>query len=215
VLARALPGPGPGSDVLAAVLGALAVAAVALALVPARDDPVGLTVFAAGGVLLAGALATADTGGLGTTVETAFAAAAGLLFAYAFDVPAALVAVPLLVGGIDLAAALTSDRTFAVPADDVDVLTLALPQWGGPRAGEVPYVASLGLLDATFLAMFAGWSARYGLRPRTVAVLLAAALAGSVAWAVAAERTVPALPMLALAFLVPAAPGLRRMLSRP
>jgi hypothetical protein len=166
-------------------------------------------VFAGGGVLLAAALARAGVGVAATPVEAAFAAAAGLLFAYAFPLPAALVAVPLLVAGIDLAAALGAGDVAPV-RDEVDVLTLALPAWGG---GDV--VASLGLLDATFLAMFAAWAVRFGLRPRVTLVLLAAALAAAVAVGVAAERPVPALPALALAFLLPAAGRLRRMLRQP
>jgi hypothetical protein len=166
-------------------------------------------VFAFGGVLLAAALARAGVGVVATPVETAFAAAAGLLFAYAFPLPAALVAVPLLVAGIDLAAALGSGVVRPLN-EEVDVLTLALPAWGG---GEP--VAALGLLDATFLAMFAAWAVRFDLRPRLTLVLLALALAAVVAAGVAGERAVPALPALALAFLVPAADRLRRMLRQP
>ncbi len=201
--AGALPDVGAEA---AALAGAVALALCALALLPARDDPVGLAVLAAGAALLAAALAGAGAGAAATPVEALVGAAAGLLFAHAFAIPSAVVGVPLLVAGIDLAA-LTGRQELAAGGGG-DVLALALPRWGGG-----PPVAQLSLLDATFLAMYAAWAVRFALRPRVTVRLLAAALAATVTLSVATARTVPVLPVLAAAFLLPAAAPLRRVLA--
>ncbi len=89
----------------------------------------------------------------------------------------------------------------------VDVLTFDLPVWGGGAS-----VARLGLLDATFLALFTAWSVRYALRPRIAVPLMVLALGAAVAVGVALDRAVPALPFVALAFLAPGAGRFGRLL---
>ncbi len=111
--------------------------------------------------------------------------------------PSAVVGVSLLVAGISLAALLGDGGG--------DALTLSLPAWGGGTA------AALGGLDAAFAAAFAGWALRFALRPRVVLPLLAAGLAAAALVAVAAERSVPAAPLLAAALLAPAAGRLARL----
>ena len=199
LLAPSLPGGAP--DALAAVVGALAVAVCVLAPLIGREDAVALLVFGGGAAFLAVALNASDVGAAATPVEALLGATAGLLFAIAFPVPAAVVAVPLLVGGIDLASALGAGADpVVVPGDDPSVLTLALPAWGGGMD-----VARIGLLDAVFLALYAAWAVRFSLRPRLTIPLMAAGLAAAAALSVAFDRAVPALPFLALALLLPAA----------
>lgn len=191
--------------------GAVAVALCALAPLAGRDDPLAITAFGLGAVLLAVALASRDVGAAANPVEALFGAAAGLLFGIGFGMPAAVVALPLLVAGIDAAAVLGGgDEPLARGGDAVDLLTFDLPQWGGGGS-----VARLGLLDATFLALFAAWALRYGLRPRATIPLMVAALAGAVALGVALDRAIPALPFVAAAFLLPAADSAVRILRGP
>src|SRR3712207_7018469 len=67
------------------------------------------------------------------SVEALFGAAAGLLFGLGFAVPAAVVALPLLVAGIDAASLIGGGADPVAPARDGSVLTLGLPRWGGDR----------------------------------------------------------------------------------
>jgi len=186
-----------GAGVYAAgVAGAVAVGLCALAPLGGRDEPAGLTVFAVGAVLLAIALNARGVGAAANPAEALFAAAAGMLFAWAFALPAAVLAVPLLVAGIDLAAVLAGGGDGPAAGPGGDLLTLDLPAWGGD--GDV---SRLGLLDATFLAMFAAWAARYDLRPRLACALMVAGLAGAVAVGLALDRSVPALAFVSLGLL--------------
>lgn len=198
-MAPSLPGGTPAG--VAAVVGAFAVAGCVLAPLGGRDDPVALLVFGAGAALLSVALNASGVGAAATPVEALLGATAGLLFAVAFPVPAAVVAVPLLVGGIDLASALGAGADPVVrPGDDPSVLTLALPAWGG--GGDV---ARIGLLDTVFLALYAAWAIRFDLRPKLTIPLMADALALAAVLSVVLDRAVPALPFLALALLLLAA----------
>ena len=194
---------GAAGPYVAGCLGAIFVALAAVAPLPGRDDPVGLMVFGLGAGLLATALAVKEVGAAANPVEALLAASAGLLFAYAFALPAAVVALPLLVGGIDLASVLTGPGESLAPSDPVDVLTFDLPFWAGEGS-----VARLALLDATFLALYAAWAVRFDLRPRVAIPLLVLAPAAAVALGVALDEAVPALPFLAAALF---AAGLDRL----
>ena len=198
---------GSAGPYVAGCIGAIFVALAAVAPLPGREDPVGLMVFGVGAGLLAAALAVKDVGAAANPVEALLAASAGLLFAYAFALPAAIVALPLLVAGIDLASVLTGPGESLAPSDPVDVLTFDLPFWSGEGS-----VARLALLDATFLALFAAWAVRFDLRPRVVVPLLVLAPAAAVALGVALDRAVPSLPFLAAALLLPAIDRVARLL---
>lgn len=205
LFADVLPGAG---ETLPAVLGALAVALCALSLVPARDEPAGLAVLGVGAALLAVALNTQDATVGATPVEALFAAAAGLLFAYGFAIPAAVVALPLLVAGIDGASLIAGGaEVVRTSAGEPDVLTLDLPSWG-----DAEPLPRLSLIDATFLALFAAWSVRFALRPRLAIPLMVGGLMVAVAVTVTLERSVPTLPFLAVAFLLPAVDRIGRLL---
>lgn len=195
---------------VAGAAGALFVGLAALAPLGGRDDPLGLVVFGLGAALLAAALAASDVGAAANPVEALLGAAAGLLFAWAFALPGAVVALPLLVAGIDVASLLTGPADGVAPASRVDVLTFDLPAWGGGAS-----VARLGLLDATFLALFAAWSLRFALRPWIAIPLMVAGLVGAVVLGVALDRAIPALPFLAAALLAPAPDRIAALLRRP
>jgi hypothetical protein len=191
--------------------GAVAIGLAALSPLAGRDDYVALLALGLGAALLATALNGQEIGAAANPVEVLFAAAAGMLFALAFGIPAAVVALPVLVAGIDAASVLTGPDEPLGDFDPVDVLTFDLPAFGGER----PSIARIGFLDATFLAMFAAWSLRFALRPRIAIPLMVAGLAGSVALAVALDRAIPALPFVAAAFLLPALDRLLGLLRTP
>jgi len=195
---------------VAGVVGALCVGLAALAPLPGRDDPLGLAVFGGGAALLATALAVQDVGAAANPVEALLAAAAGLLFAWAFALPAAVVALPLLVAGIDLASVLTGPGEPVTPAAPADVLTFDLPVWAGGGSA-----ARLNLLDATFIALFAAWSLRFGLRPRVTIPLMVAGLAAAVALGLALDEAVRALLVLAAALLLPVIDRIPALLRGP
>ena len=199
---------GEAGAYVGACAGAVALGLAALSPLPGRDEPLGLAILGLGAAFLAAVLAGQDVGAAANTVEALFAASAGLLFAWAFAAPAAIVALPLLVGGIDLVAVLTGPAE-PLRGSAVDVLTFDLPRWGGGSA------ARLGLLDATFLAMFAAWSLRYAMRARIALPLMVAGLAASVALGIALDRAIPALPFVAAGFLLPAVDRIRGLLARP
>jgi hypothetical protein len=197
LVARALPDAGA---YVPAVCGAVAMALCALAPLPGRDDPIALTILGGGAALLAVALNGADVVAQATPAEALFAACAGLLFGFGFAIPAAVVALPLLVAGIDGASLLAGGEGLGRSASgSTDVLTLTLPAWG--QGGDA--VPALGLLDATFLALFAGWALRYDLRPRVAIALMTAGLAVALVLALALGRSIPTLPFLAAGFLLP------------
>jgi hypothetical protein len=190
---------GDAGRYVAGCAGAVAVGLCALAPLAGRDEPVGVAIFGVGALLLAIALAGRDVGAAANPVEALFAASVGMLFGFAFGVPAAVIALPLVVAGIDAASVFAGgDEELARGGEPADVLTFDLPLWGGGGS-----VARLGLLDATFLALFAAWSVRYALRPRLALPLMVLALGAAVAVGVALDRAVPALPLVALAFLAP------------
>jgi hypothetical protein len=199
---------GDAGRYLAGCAGAVFVGLAALAPLPGRDDAVALIALGVGAGLLSTALAGQDVGAAANVPEALFAAAAGMLFASAFGIPGAVVALPILVAGIDAASVLTGPDEPLGDFDPVDVLTFDLPAWGGER----PSIARLGFLDATFLAMFAAWSLRFALRPRLALPLMVVGLAASVALAVALDRAIPALPFVAAGFLLPALDRLPRLL---
>jgi hypothetical protein len=195
LLAGELPDASP---YVAGVAGVVGVALCALSLLPVRDEAFGLAVLGVGAALLAVALNGRDVAAGATPVEALFAAAAGLLFALGFSVPAAVVALPILVAGIDAASVLAGGAEVPASGADPEVLTLDLPAWGGGDA-----VPRLSLLDATFLALFSAWALHFALRPRITVPLMVLGLAAAVVLSLALDESVPTLPFLAVGLLVP------------
>ncbi len=201
LLAPALPelGAGDATFLVAGTAGVLSVAAAALGTLPLAGHPVLCGLLLAGAAPLVAAAQEAGAGAEANAPEALAAAALGLLLAHGLGSPAAALAVPLFVAAIDVWSVLAgpTQRLLEAAGDDVDALTFALPAWG-----RESLAGRLGLVDATFLAMFAAWGARYG-RPGapTVAGLLAG-LVAAVALGVALDAAVPVLPALAAGFLV-------------
>lgn len=136
-----------------------------------------------GGALLTGALNVAGLRVGATPAELVMWGAAGVLFARSFALGPLVLAVPVLLAGIELTA---GGSGAAGAAGGGDPFTLALP--GDRTLALVPLVAA---------AAYVAWAERFALRPQIVAALLLAVLAVSVA------VDVPTVTLLGLALLGP------------
>jgi hypothetical protein len=209
----ALPDVGGTGDVntlISDVTVLLGLGACVVALLPARDEPFVLALLALGAGLLAAAMTQADSVPLALVFKTLFGGALGMLLAKVLDEPAVVVGVPLFVAGIDIASVAggPSELLARDSSRTGEFLSVYLPAWGGGRAGV------LGLADVIFLAFFAAGAWRFGLRRRVTGAALLLALPVAVAIQLTADTTIPALPVLAAALLLPNLDLLPRLLAR-
>jgi hypothetical protein len=200
--APALPAlPAGDMEVLVAGgAGLLVIAATTLSLLPARDTVAGPLLIVLGTGLLAGALNAAHVGAGANVAELMLAAAVGLLFARFLRAPGIALAVPLFVAVIDVwsVASGPTSRLLAAGTPSDDPLSFDLPAWGG--AGSAGH---LGVSDAIFVAMFAAWAWHFGFRRGATAVGLVLGLLGSLVLSLAFDRAIPALPLIAVGYLLP------------
>ncbi len=185
---------------VAGAVGMLMVAVTALSLVPARDTTIGPLLIVLGSGLLVAALNAGGAGATANVVEALLAAALGLLFARLLSTPVIAIAVPLFVAAIDVwsVASGPSSQMLESPGDRVDALSFDLPTWGDEGS-----VGRLGLSDAVFLAMFATWAWRYGLRRAATIIGLTLGLVASLLLGLAFDRMIPVLPLIAAGYLLP------------
>jgi hypothetical protein len=202
LLAPELPAlSGDTELIVCGTVGLGAIGACALAALLAREQRAGLVLLAWGAGLIAAALTAGNVGAPANPFRALMAAALGILFARALPDRRALVALPLIVAGVDAwsVAAGPSHTLISEQPRAVDFLTFALPTWGGggAQAGQV------GLSDIVFLAMFGAWAAAFGLRRKTTTAALLLALVGALVLSVALDTAIPVLPLLAAALLLP------------
>jgi len=202
VIAPALPELHGGDTrvLVAGGLGMLMVAATALSLVPARDTTIGPLLILLGTGLIVAALNAGGVGATANVFEAMLAATLGLIFARLLSTPVIAIAVPLFVAAIDIwsVAHGPSKQLLEAPGDRVDALSFDLPTWGDGDS-----VGRLGLSDAVFLAMFATWAWRYGFRRVPTIIGLALGLVASLVLGVLLDRAIPALPLIAVGYLLP------------
>jgi hypothetical protein len=200
--APALPGLMPGDEtvLIAGTIGVLVVAATTLALLPAHDSVVGPLLILLGAGLLMCVLNVAHVGAGANPAEALVAGTTGLLFAHFLRAPAYAVTLPLFVALIDAwsVASGPSERLIADGTTVDDPLSFDFPAWGGTQSA-----GHLGLSDAVFLAMFAGWTLHLGFRRIPTIIGLVAGLVTAIVLGVAFERAIPALPLLAAGYLLP------------
>jgi len=200
-VAPALPDLGDGDLALLVAdgIGLLLIAATVWSLLPAwRAQQVLVVTLLASAAVLA-VLNLAGVGALANVPEALAASAAGLLLAYALATPAVALAVPLFVAAIDIWSVANGPTARLVDAgrDPVDVLSFDFPAWGGGSAG------GLGLTDAIFLAMFAGWAWRFGLRRRATLAGMSIGLLAALVLSLVTRDAIPALPLVAAGYLLP------------
>lgn len=213
LLTPILPDVGGTSDtntLLSDIPTMLLLATCVLAWLPARDDAFALALLALGAGMIAGGATVAGSVPVADLSKVLFTAALGMFFAWALAEPAFVIGIPLFVAGIDIASVAggPSELLARDSSRAGEFLSVYMPAWGGGRAGV------LGLADLVFLAYFAASARRFGLRRRVTGAALLVALPATVAIQVGLDVTVPALPVLAAALLLPNLDLLPGMLAR-
>lgn len=198
----ALPA-GDTTTIVAGAIGLLMVALSTFAIVPAAESLLGPLLIALGAGLIVGALNASGAGGVGAganVAEALLAGAVGLLFARWLATPVIAVAVPLFVAAIDIWSVASGPTSKLLDNGTVraDPLSFDLPAWGGMGS-----TGHLGLSDALFASIFAGWAWTYGLRRTATLVGLTLGLIASLVLGLLLHRAIPALPLLAAGYLLP------------
>jgi hypothetical protein len=200
-IAPALPdlGSGDAELLVADGIGLMLILATVASLLPAWRAQRVQVIALAGAAAVVAALNLAGVGALANVPEAILASAVGLLLAGALATPAVALAVPLFVAAIDIWSVASGPTSRLVEAgrDPVDALSFDIPAWGGGTAG------GLGITDAVFLAMFAAWAWRFGLRRRATLAGMAAGLLTALVLSVLTEEAIPALPLVAAGYLLP------------
>lgn len=209
----ALPA-GDGTVLVAGSLALLLVAWSTLALLPAHEMLVAPLLVGLGAGLLVAALNSdgANGAGAGANVfEALLAGAAGLVFARWLAAPSVAVAVPLFAAAVDIVSTAfgPTARLLDDGTDRVDALSFDLPAWGD--AGSAGH---LGFSDAFFVSLFAAWAWRFGLRRGATICGMLLGLLATLGLSVALDRGIPALPFVALGYVLPNAVRLRALLAR-
>ena len=205
LIADELPDLGTGDKavLVPGIVGVLMISAVVLTLVWAADGAVvPLVLMLSGSALLVAALDAAGVGPGACTFEALAAGSLGALLGGMLAVPAVAVGVPLFVAAVDTWSVIAgpSSRLINGEPRGTAELTFDLPSWGGSLGDAA---ARLGLTDAIFMAMFATWTMRFGLRPRATAFGMAAGLVATVVLSVTTDHAIPALPLLAVGYWLP------------
>jgi hypothetical protein len=178
-------------------VGTVVVFAVVLAVSQLSDELPAAILVGLGAGMTAAVLTAAHQDVAATVPEAVTCACIGALFARGMELPALVLAVPLVVAVIDAVSVGSGGVPFSFGGTSGDILSLDIPAWGGGTAIRV------GIADPIFAAVFFTWARRFDLRvPATAAAMLVAAFA-AVVLTVSADITVPALPLLAAAFYLP------------
>lgn len=207
----ALP-PGDPTVLVAGGVGLLMVAAATLSQLAARDAVLGPLLMVVGAGLISATLNAGGVGAAANVPEALLAAAIGLVFARWLATPSIAVAVPVFVGAIDVwsVASGPTSRLLENGPESADALSFDMPAWG--HAGSA---GQLGVSDAVFLSMFAAWALHHGFRRAATIIGLVLGLVGSLVLSLALDRAIPALPLIAVGYLLPNVDRVGRMLRPP
>jgi hypothetical protein len=204
------------ADLAALVAGTAGLIALVLctaAVVPAVESRFSLAVGFLGAVLIVAALSVARVGAGATPFEAVLYGCIGVGFAAVLDSPALALALPVFVAAVDavsVAGGGPGGLLVRASADDGDPLTLELPAWGGGLPA-----ARVSAADVIFLAAFAAYAQRFGLRPRATIAGMLAGFVVALVLGVLLDRDVPALPLVALGYLLPNGDRLGALFRRP
>ena len=172
-----------------AIVGLVLIAVIAVALAPAVSAPISLVPAMIGSALVVAGLAVAEVGAGATPFEALLFACLGVAFAVVLDTAPLVVALPLFVAAIDIAGVLGGGSTLLLDdgaARSGDPIALELPAWG-----DQPAAGRLGAPDVIFLAAFAAYAHRYGLRERAGALGMIVGLGAAGVWTVALDAPGP------------------------
>jgi hypothetical protein len=189
------------SALVACGVGLTFVVAIVAGLVAVADAPLALVPALAGAGLLVAALDANDAAAAATPFEAVLFGCLGVAFAVAFDAPALAIALPLFVAAIDIVQARSggSAGLFALTTSRPgDALTLELPDWGTGLAA-----ARMSVPDIVFLAAFAAYARRLGMRERAAELGMLVALLAAVASEVLLDSELPTVALIAVGYLIP------------
>jgi len=196
---------------LAFVLIPAVFALVYLALPFWRSPPLQLLGVGVACAVLAVVLAAAEAQTLADFAKLAATTALAWVFLHYFESVSWVVLVALIVPWVD-AYSVWRGPTHHIIKHRKNVflnLSFSFPVPGSDNT------ANLGLPDLLFFALFLGAAARFGLRVGWTWVGLTAGLGATIALATWSEEGLPALPLLALGFLLPNADLLWRAVRKP
>jgi hypothetical protein len=189
------------SALVACGVGLTFVVAIVAGLVAMADAPVALAPALIGAGLLVAVLDVNEVAAAATPFEAILFACAGIAFAVVLDTPGLAIALPLFVAVIDIVQARSGGSaglfTLSTPRPG-DALTLELPDWGTGLAA-----ARLSGPDVVFLAAFAAYARRLGLRERAAEVGMLLALLVAVASEVLLDSELPTVALIAVGYLIP------------
>jgi hypothetical protein len=213
LVAPALPrlGSGDAGVLVAGAVGMALVLACATVPVGAVRAPVVLLPALAGAGLIVAALGVAGVGAAATPVEALLYGCIGVGFAVTLDAPALALALPLFVAAIDATGALGGGGGLpvAAPGEPGDALSLDLPGWGGALTA-----ARLGIGDVVFIAVFATYARRFGLRERASILGMLAGLLAALVVTVVLDVHTPALAYVTAGYLLSNADRLAGLFRR-
>jgi hypothetical protein len=201
------------SALVACGVGLAFVVAIVAGLVAVADTPLALAPALVGAGLLVAALNVNDAAAAATPFEAVLFGCLGVAFAVVFDTPALAIALPLFVAVIDLVQAASGGAagiftlTTSRPGD---VLTLELPDWGTGLAA-----ARLSVPDIVFLAAFAAYARRLGLRERAAELGMFLGLLAAAASEVLLDSELPTLALISVGYLIPNVDRISSLLARP
>jgi hypothetical protein len=189
------------SALVACGVGLAFVMAIVAGLVAVADAPLALVPALAGAGLIVAALDVNDAAAAATPFEAVLFGCLGVAFAVVFDAPALALALPVFVAVIDIAQARSggSAGLFTLSTSRPgDALTLELPDWGTGLAA-----ARLSVPDIVFVAAFAAYARRLGMRERAAEVGMFLGLLAAVASEVLLDTELPTLALIAVGYLAP------------
>jgi hypothetical protein len=177
-------------------LGSGIVVALATGFHDNRPVLVGTTVIGLG-LAVGGTVADLPTlAGLGKMLG---AGALGMLFVPLLERASHVAMVALLVIAVDTYSVFAGPTKQLLESGDDVVSTFTVPFTAPGAYGA----AGIGITDFLFLGLFCGAAMHWRLRPRLTLPLCGLSFSASIAVAQALDRSVPALPLLSLAFVLP------------
>jgi hypothetical protein len=188
------------SALVACAVGLVFVVGIVAGLAATADTRLALVPALAGAGLVVAALDVNGVAAAATPFEVALFGCVGIAFAVLLDAPALALALPLFLGAIDViqAAGGGSAGLFTLSTTRPgDVLILELPDWGTGLAA-----ARLSVADAVFLAAFAAYARRLGLRERAAEAGMLVGLLVAAAAEVLFDTDLPALALIAAGYLL-------------
>jgi hypothetical protein len=198
---------------VACAIGIGVVVAIVAGLVAASDLRFALGLALVGAALIAAGLNAAGVAAAATPFEAVAYGCAGVAFALVFDAPAVAIALPLFVAGADLLAFAGGGDTasFGLAASrGADALGLELPAWGGGGVAA----GRIAIPEVVFVAAYATYARRTGLRERPAEIGMALALLLAAAAAIVFDTRLPTLALVGLGYLLPNADRLRALANR-